>query len=352
MTKKSKNKSFEQFDNSFYVLANSLAAVLTVNKLDDTTQKEQVEELVLAEKLFKEEIQKYKLSSTLYKKFIDKIRNVDRNILYSKIYFRENSDTFSHLITPCFKKCDPEKLKQFNINFNLIDWLRTNWRGPLGVKAEKYYQRVIRARRILMENNMPLMVNVCKLFYRKVPKSDVTLMDMISIAVQGLASGVDKYTGRADNGEYSEVFRSVLMGRITGVLIKAYSSTPLHFYPSDRRILYKANSIRGRQGITDVVELAAAVNASFKADALEGINIPKGQVTSSELQELLHAASLVSVECTLDEENFSAYDRTIHEDPNPEESVIGLETNSRIGKLIKELPIIHRKVLRLKGVNF
>lgn len=349
--KPAKKKQFEQFDNSFYWLATEISHILAKNKLEGTTQKEQVEELLVAEKLFKEEILRYKYSTQIYKKFIQKIRYIDRNILYSKIYFREGSDVFSQEITPFLKSEDAEGLKKFSINFNLIQFIRTNWRGPLGAKAEKLYARVHRAREVLMENNLPLAINVAKLFYRKVPKSSISLMDMIAVAAMGLASAIDKYTGDK-NGQYSEVFRSVIMGRATGNLIKLYSETPLHFYPSDRKILYKANSIRGRQGITDINELTTAVNAAFKADQKEGLNSPKNEITVSELQSLLNAASIISVEVTTDENNYTAYDRTEDENINAEERLINTETNEKISKLIKELPPLHRKVLRLKGINF
>jgi DNA-directed RNA polymerase sigma subunit (sigma70/sigma32) len=350
--KPSKKKHFEQYSNDLYWLADSIAVILAENKKDNTSQKQQVDELILAEKLFKEEILRYKYSTQVYKKFINKIRYIDRNILYSKVYFRENSETFSRDITPCLKAEDPEGLKKFNINFNLIQFIRENWRGPLGSKAEKLYARVERARRVLQENNLPLAINVAKLFYRKVPKSPhASLMDLIAVSIMGLTSGVDKYTGDKD-GNYSEVFRSVLMGRGTGNAIKLYSETPLHFYPSDRKILYKANSIRGRQGITDINELTAAVNAAFKADKKQGLSSPKNEITVSELQALLNAASILSVEVTADENNYTAYDYTIDENANAEERLINTETNEKIGKLIKTLPPIHRKVLRLKGINF
>jgi len=345
-------KVFESYDNSFYNLANSIALVLAANKLDNTSQKEQVDELRLAEKLFKEEILRYKYSSQIYKKFIQKIKVTDRNILFAKVYFRESSEIFSEKITPCLKGEDIEGLKKFDINFNLITFIKKNWRGPLGQKAEKLFARVERARRILQENNLPLAINAAKLFYRKVPKSTLTLLDMINVSVMGLSSAVDKYTGVAGTGEYSEVFRSTILGRSTGNLIKAYSETTLHFYPQDRRILYKANGIRGRQGITDVQELAAAINNSFREDASEGINVPKNQVLAGDLQDLLNAASIVSVEVTIDEDNYSAYDHTPDTKGNAEDHLISAETHENIGESIKKLPPLHQKVLRLRGINF
>lgn len=347
-------KKYEQYGSEFYILATEISHILAKNKEDETSQKEQVEELWLSERLFQEEILKYKYSTQVYKKFIQKIRHIDRNILYSKIYFRENSETFSRQITPYLKAEDPEGLKKFKVNYNFILFCRDNWRGPLGAKAEKLFKRVERARRILGENNLPLVINVAKLFFRKVPRSTITLMDMIAVASMGLTSAIDKYTGDT-NGEYSKVFMSVAMNRATGNLIKLYSETHLHFYPSDRKILYKANSIRGRQGITDTTELASAINAAFLADSKEGMVVPKGQVTAAQLTELLGAATMVSVELTAkDDEDGTdnAYDYTPDDKSTAEENLITTETNEKISKLITELPHIYRKVLRLKGIAF
>jgi DNA-directed RNA polymerase specialized sigma subunit len=349
MARTSKKKKFESYDGSFYWLADSIAEILKRNKLEGTSQKEQVEELFLAEKLFKEEILKYKYSNQIYKRFIQKIKVEDRNILYSKPYFRESAITFSKKITPCLKNDDTDGLKKFNINFQLIQFIKNNWRGPLGVKAERLFQRVRRAREVLMENNLPLVINAAKLFYRKVPRSDLTLMDMISTATTGLSIAIDKYCGDK-TGKYSEVFRSVILGRATGNLIRDYSATQLHFYPSDRKVLYRSNTIRGRQGITEINELTAAVNASFEADKLEGKNVPKHKIVASDLQYLLNASSMVSVENTVDENDFNAYDRTPDDKVGAEESIIDIETKETVSRLIKELPVLHRKILRLKGI--
>jgi len=351
MAKTTPKKKFETFSNDFYWLATAISHILAKNKEDDTSQKEQVEELILSEHLFKEEILKYKYSSQVYKKFIQKIRVTDHNILYAKVYFRESSDVFSQKITPCLKSDDTEGLKKFNINYNLIQFIKKNWRGPLGARAEKLYLRVERARRVLQENNLPLVINAAKLFYRKVPKSSITLLDMINVSAMGLSSAIDKYIGDK-NGNYSEVFRSVILGRATGNLIKLYSETSLHFYPSDRRILYKANSIRSRKGISDVQELAEAINESFVADAAEGLNVPKNKIKAAELQELLNAASIVSVEQTINEENFSAYDLTPDNSANAEEAMLHKEMNANVKNLIDQLPPLHQKVLKLRGVTF
>lgn len=341
------SKKVFEMDDSFYRLASEVTKVLEDNKADNTTQKEQVEELLLAEKKFKENIVKHHgLSTKVYKRFLQKICVENKNILSARPYFRETAITFSKQITPCIKTTNIEELKKFHINYQFIKFIRDTWIGPFPKTAEALYQRVHKARTKLIQNNIPLAINRAKLFYNKTPKSHLSLMDMIGVCAIGLASGVDKWVG-----EYSTVFRSVIIGRCVGLLIDIYSETMLHLYPSDKRILYKANSIRGRQGITEVKELADAVNKSFLQDEKEGKSIPKGEVTESQLSELLNGASIASADATMDDEGYGVYQLTPDLLPDMESVMIEQESTSSMTEHARKLPILHRKVLRLKGIK-
>lgn len=340
----SKPRHQDGFDNSFYILAAEITRALERNK-DGTLQKEQVEELLDAEKKFKETVIKYRQSTEVYKKFLQKICIQNKNILSARPFFRESAITFSKKITPAIKAEDIETLKSFNINYQLIKFIRDSWLGPFPKRAQQLFERVYKARTRLIEDNMPLAVNRAKLFYRKTPKGHLNLMDMINICAMGLAAGVDKWCGT-----YSPVFRSVAIGRMVGNLIDSYSETMLHFYPSDRRVLYKAHSLRGRKGIDDVVQLTEAVKTGFKEDAKEGKSIPKTNINPSELNSLLNAASVVSTDSST-EEGFGVYHFTI--DPNQDilDNYIQKETVNKMLTLAKSLPILHRKILKLKGVK-
>lgn len=338
-------KSKEYFDDSFYWFAGEVTKALERNK-DGTIQKDQVEELLDAEHKFKETILMYRQATEIYKKFLQKVCIKNKNILSARPYFRETAITFSKKITPAIKESNIEVLKTFNINYQLIRFIKDSWLGPFPKRAEQLFQRVHRAREILIQNNMPLAINRAKLFYRKTPKSHLTLIDFINICAMGLAAGVDKWCG-----EYSPVFRSVCIGRMVGNMIDSYSETALHFYPSDKRILYKANSIRGRQGITDMEELTRAVNESFKQDAKDGKSVPKGEVTVSELSSLMSAASTVSADETVNNEGYGVYHFTVDTTQDVEGSYIEKESTNKMLLLASKLPIMHRKVLMLKGVK-
>jgi hypothetical protein len=341
-------KNSYDFDRSFYVLASEVTAAIEVSR-DGSDQKAQVEELMRAEILFKGTILKYKQSTEIYKRFLQHIRIRQKNILSARPYFRESAITFSKKITPSIKAEDIQTLQTFSINFQLIKFIKDHWLGPFPKKAIQLYERVQIARERLITLNMPLAINRAKIFYKSTPKGHLSLMDMIGICSLGLIAGIDKYCG-----VYRSVFRSVLIGRQVGNLIDEYSSTMLHFYPSDKRILYKAHSIRGRQGVDDVKVLTEAVKDAFKADALAGKSVPKTKIDVGELAGLLSAASTVSADnaSVNDEgERFGVYDYTSDEDENIEDNYIKREETNDLLTLARKLPILHRKVLRLKGVK-
>lgn len=356
MAKPKKNK--EKFDDSFYKLVREVTAAINRNK-DGTSQQQQVEELLDAEKKFKETILKYRQSTEIYKKFLQKVCIQNKNILSARPYFRESAITFSKRVTPAIKALSGhvnplgptpqeaiEILKTFDVNYQFISFVKKVWLGPFPKRAEQLFQRVHKARTLLIENNMPLAINRAKLFYRKTPRSHLTLMDLIFICSMGLAAGIDKYCGK-----YTPVFRSVCIGRMVGNMIDAYSETMLHFYPSDKRILYKAHTIRGRKGIDEIEKLTAAVNTSFQQDLLEGKTIPKGDINVSELNSLMNAASTVSADATVNDEGYGVYSFT--EDPSAdiEGALIERDTMSRMLSLAKNLPTINQKILKLKGIK-
>lgn len=340
-----KQKKFESFDDSFYKLAGEITKALARNK-NGTIQQEQVEELLDAERKFKETILKYRQATEVYKKFLIRVCVQNKNILSARPYFRETAVIFSKKITPAIKANDLEALKTFDINYQFIKFIRQSWLGPFPKRAEQLFQRVHHARTILIENNMPLAVNRAKLFYRKTPKSHLTLMDFIGICSMGLAAGIDKWCGT-----YSPVFRSVCIGRMVGNMIDSYSETMLHFYPSDKRILYKAHTIRGRKGIDEIGDLTKAVNEAFIADELEGKTVPTKNLQVSELSSLMNAASTVSADATVNDEGYGVYQYTVDATQDIEEAYSEKESTIQMLGFAKGLPLLHRKVLKLKGIK-
>lgn len=341
-----KSNKAEEFDNSFYQLTKDVTRRIEQNK-DGTDQQQQVEALMKAENDFKNSIIKYKRQSTkIYEKFWAHIRITNKNILSARPYFRAKDKYFSTHITPAFKDRDIDKLKKFDINYQLVKFIKEKWEGPFSPESEEAYQRVVRTRNILLENNMPLVINRANLFFRSTQKSHLSLMDMIGLCSLGLAAGVDKFSG-----PYSTVFRSVCIGRMVGNLIASYSSTVLYLYPTDRKILYKANTIKSRQGIEEIEELVEAVNAAFAEAKAQGQAVPKEIVTPWTLQYLLNAAHPLSEHIDNGDESFSLFDFTEDDSQDVAQQYERQESTAYMLSLAGKLPIVNRKILRLKGVR-
>ena len=339
-------KSFEKYDSTFVDFAKILSEMIEHNE-NGTSQKEQVEALLSAEREFKDEICKRKQSTKIYRKFLQKICVENKNILSARPYFRVGAKRFSAEVTPAIKKEDIEVLKTFDINFRFVHFIKKQWLGSLPAKAEQAYQKVYKIRQALIENNMPLAINKAKKFFKSVPRSHIDLMDMISICAIGLATGVDKW-----DGPYRRVWISCCIGFMTGFLIDAYSETMIHFYPNDRKFLYKANKLRARLGISEPGALAEAVNESFKADELEkGFKAPKYDIQESELFNLMNAASPVSTDSVVGEDGYGVYSFTMDPNQDIEFNYIQMESTAQMLSHSKQLPLIYRKILKLKGVG-
>ena len=337
-------------DREFQELAAQVNNAIIENDGLIGDQKAQVELLMELERKFQYHIQKYQQCVDIYDQFINFIVKENGNILSARPYFREKGDLFSKKMTDPFREGDAKALMKFHINFQLIDFIVQRWKGPLPERAKRYYEEFLEARRILIENNLPLAINRAKLFYRKTPKSHLTLLDLIDIATYGLISGIDKFVG-----DYSKVWRSVCIGRMVGYMIEEYSKTFLRMYPTDKKILYRANSLKFKLKIEDVIELTKAVNESFYKDKKEGKSTPKLPITEVHIRTLLNGSSYVSADTKSQkedgEEGMNIYDFSPDEEPNAEEKLIHEDLMNHVYQAAKDFTILERKVIRLKGVE-
>jgi DNA-directed RNA polymerase specialized sigma subunit len=301
-------------------------------------------------------VQKYAKTVQIYNKFIDFIINDTGNILSARPYFREKSGVFSYKITHDIREKRGANLVNYNINYLLIQFIADNWGGPFPDRVNRYYMEFIEARRILIENNLPLAINRAKLFYRTTPNSHLNLLDLIDICVCGLVSGIDKFVG-----DYTRVWCSVCIGRMVGNMIEEYSKTFLRLYPTDKKILYRANALKYRLKIETTIELTKEVNKSFEKDKKEGKGIPKLPITEDHIRTLMNGTGYVSVDSKVvnngdyrdygDDDGIGIYDYTPDPEQNVEEMVIKSDIMEKVISASEELDIIEKKIIRLKGVE-
>lgn len=374
------NKRFN--DREFQKLAVRIKHAILENEGQIGDQKDQVERLIELERKFRNDICKYSRSTEMYRLFIDYISNDVGNILSAQSYFREKSTLFNKKISPAIKSKNSQELMKFDINYQLIQFIVDNWtclecdgegtvpseddfgnyeeeecgkcKGDgcgLPERSKKYYKDLVETRNILIENNLPLAINRAKIFYKKTPKSHLGLLDLIDICVYGLIVGVDKY---AD--DYSTVWRSVSIGRMVGFMIEEYSKSFIRLYPSDKKILYRANSLKHRLSIDNIAELTEAVNESFERDRENGKSIPKLPITEVQIRTLMNSSTYVSADSKIndegddDEGGVCIYDYTPHPE-SVEDTVEKQDTMNKVLEATSDLEVLERKVIRLKGVE-
>lgn len=311
---------------------------------DIAAQKEQVERLVELESEWRRALVKHRWGKYSYKDFLSLILDKKRNILMARPYFRERNETFQAEISDVIRNRQYRTLYRYHVNYNFIQFVMQSRKWRKGGELYKLYTKIRAVRKELVERNMPLAISEARLFWGKTPRSHLAYMDLVQLSADGLVSAVDKFCL-----PYSRVFRAVIIGRIRGNLIEAYSETYLHFYPADKRRLYRAHKAIGRMRETgaDFQEIADSVN----------INSPDDHVTAAEVMSLVTAAAVVSANALPlheddEEPPVNPIDRyPTSETKNPDILYEESQARSAVGVAISELTVFEQKLLKLKGVE-
>jgi DNA-directed RNA polymerase specialized sigma subunit len=337
-------------DREFQKLAEKIKHAIAENEGLIGDQQAQIERLVSLETKFRNDISKYSKSNEVYAKFIMYVKEDLGNILSAQSYFREMSKVFNKHISPAIKENNVQELMKYGANYQLIKFIVDNWEGELPARAQKYYIDMVETRRILIENNLPLAINRAKIFYKKTPRSHLALLDLIDICVYGLIVGVDKFSGE----EYKN-WAGVGIGRMVGFMIEEYSKSFIRLFPSDKKILYRANALKHRMKIENITDLVEAVNESFEKDKAEGRAAPKLPITEVQIRTLMNSSNYVSAEVKMndgeeDGDGASIYDYTAHPD-SVEEQVENKDMMEKVLVASDGLELIEKKIIRLKGVE-
>ena len=313
-------------------------------------QKDQLETLVALETEFRKTLIAHSAGNWVYKKFVHFICEEKRNILAARPYFRERQKLFTNEISVALKKRAEKSLYRFHANFQFILFaVRSRDWKPLS-PIRRIFRKIDALRTEIVETNMPLALNRARLFFSKTPASHLAYMDLVQISSEGLMSAIDKFCL-----PFSSTFRSVAIGRMVGNFIENYSETQLHFYPVDKRKIYRANKFAGKHvnGI-DPEKLTAEVNK----------DVDKAYRTNpDEIMSLMAASSCVSADTGTVRGVASLNDDAVNvpklvdrfeapEDTRPDVRVEQQDALSAMYTAIKEnLSILEVKLLRLMGVS-
>lgn len=341
----------EEVNEHFRRFAAVLKAALKSNAdLDEAEvvrlQKWQIERLARLERRFRERLVTSQVGQRVYEHFIAYIRDTKRNILMARPYFRERQEVFSSTISSALERRDWRELAKYHVNHEFVQLVLALPHVKLPPSLPRLAAEIVEAREDLVLNNLPLVISRAKIFYSRTPKSHLSFMDLIQIGSLGLIAAVDKFVL-----PYSPVFCSVAIGRMVGNFIEWYSDTMLHFYPSDRRKIYRANKVLSQQPheALDFQELAEAVNAPDKKG-----NNPKDPTNSDEIADLVAAASVVSADVRVPGEPDVPGSVARYEAPpeaRPDVQYEQAEVKRTLHAAMAQLPLKDRKLLRLRGVE-
>lgn len=306
----------------------------------------QVETLVQLETDFRRTLIQHPWGPGVYKAFIRHICEEKRNILAARPYFRERQPVFTNHISKALKKRAEKSLYRFHFNYEFVLFALGVYKWHPGSQVVKLAKQIHAARTELVEMNMPLAISRARIFWSRTPASQLSYMDLVQITALGLMSGIDKFVL-----PYTTAFRSVLIGRMVGNLIEQYSETMVHFYPVDKRKIYRANKVMGKYGENpDFQKVAEEVNKDVE---------PGHRTTASEIASLVSASSTTSADVTIS--NGDGHSTTDAADTlvasfeadascQPDVRVETAEALSVIGKAIRNLPLLEQKLLRMRGV--
>jgi RNA polymerase sigma factor (sigma-70 family) len=280
----------------------------------------------------------------VYQEFISYICDERKNILAARPFFRERQETFTAEISNALKIRNVELLYKFHINFQFISFVACRFQWSPDSQIIKLAQQIADLRTELTEMNMPLAISRARIFWSRTPKSQLTYMDLIQIACEGLISAIDKFVL-----PFSRVFRAVAIGRITGNFIQLYSETLVHFFPVDKSKLYRANKLISKfssTGHVDYEKLSEAVN----------IDVDNTHRTdASEIADLLSAASCLSIDCPPANQVEGEIPVGISRFAAPSSSQPDIqyenyEVMTHLEKAILCLPLREQKLLKMHGV--
>jgi RNA polymerase sigma factor (sigma-70 family) len=353
-------------------------------------QKRQVELLADLEGRFRLALIRDRRGPGVYSAFVHHITGVRKNILAARPYFRERQEVFTTQIARALEVKNPPRLYGCHLNYQFVNFamrviknhprpwsgvatdeeaftifdaagaivaelvgagaadealtcveaMRTDW-SP-GSRPAQLARRIAEARWELVILNMPLAISRARIFYGRTPKSHLSFMDLVQHAAEGLISAIDKF-----ELPYTGVFNGVACGWMTGNFIEAYSETMLHFYPKDKRRIYRANKFRSKfpHGGYEVKDLVAAVNEGMEDSS---------KTTEDEIQDLVAASSTVSADTKAPGEaedvpdNVARYEAP--EETRPDVQVEWAQARARMLQAADQLSLADRKLLRLKGM--
>jgi DNA-directed RNA polymerase specialized sigma subunit len=318
-------------------------------------QRRQLKLLILLEKKIRNCLLRHPWGPSVYREFVAKI--LSKSILAARPYFRERQSVFAAQISKALKKGSATALYKYRINHSFISFAlkARDWAGhQTGEKFLLLAKKIEKIRLEILELNLPLAISQSRIFFANTPRSHLSFMDLVQIHCGGLLVAIDKFVPPdSEAGEEEELaayrkFRAVAIGRMVGDRIEQYSETLVHFFPIDKRKIYRANKARRGMGENlDYAKMAEAVNRDVD---------PAHKTDPAEIAKLLAASSCVSGDVAVTTESGGEGDTILERyeaeaEARPDLQIENLSATLEMRNQIKALNLFERKFLNLKGIG-
>lgn len=340
---------FKQFALSLNFALDARGRTLPKDLLEK--QYQQLSTLISLETQLRKKLIQHRSGNKAYRDFVKFICNENKNILSARPFFRERHSVFSKKISSALKKRNEKSLYKFRFNYVFIAFLLRSQKFSENSDICKIARKIEELRKEIMEMNTPLAISQCRIFWANTPKSHLSFMDLVQIHCGGLLVAIDKFVPPSTRGMKKRAvlaafrkFRAVAIGRMIGDRIESYSETMVHFYPADKRKIYRANKLlrKFKEGI-DFAKLSRMVNK----------DVDPGQKTNpEEIARLLASSSHISADTTVNEEQESILERTVDiPDKRFDEVIETKQTLTKVHECIRTFSTVEQKIMKMKGIN-
>lgn len=300
--------------------------------------------LNLFKKLYnKEQSFAKKLQSTgsgrkIYMMFIKKIVESQGGIKSARSYFRARQESYLETVNEAIKKVNPKLMYEVPINYRFC-LFATQTLVTIDPKLSELFSEIKTLREEIINKHLYLSLNRAKI-HRKNSHGRAEFEDLIQIANEALVVAVDKYVM---DGEES-TFHQMALGRMIGNLIangSTLSATTIGGHAHKklyqiRKLLQKQPNLTNDQ-VGNILDIAREeVDSLIAATSYSSLD-----------EELPNSSKSGTVD------SVRRIDTIVSDDWEKEfEAIEKEDALSKLEEGFKNLSIIQRKVLLLKGVKF
>ena len=318
---------FDNKTNGFYFWVNQIRQNLLNNKYP--SNEELYLNLIKAEEVWRKFFLTLKEGRDLYSVFIDFILYEKKNILDARPFFRIRQSDFLNKVNPFIKRKDPYGLMNLRINFSFIAWALVRF-PEIPEKKELTFlcEKIVKLRNDFLIKNSPLLINRIKRIYKAYYHSFHDIQDLIGVSSNAALIALDKFVPTIDPNTGEEKYTSVILSSIIGRMNAAAfqenctQNTKIHLYPKDRKMISFIRKMK-KAGYSDK-EISEIAN-----------------ISESELERLKNSCNTICINEKDDIEKYGI-------EP-PEFLFEKQQLTDKIKKSIKDLSIIEKKILYLKG---